>query len=54
MWKVEYKPDKNSQVWIVLNTYDDQSSAFITASHVSSDCFMVIVKDPEGSVIWSN
>ena len=54
MWKVKYKPDNASQAWIVLNSFDNMPSALITANHAADDFFMVVVEDPDGSVIWSN
>lgn len=54
MWNVEYKPDNVTQTWTVLSTYDDKTSALIMASHVSTNCYMVVVKAPDGSVVWSN
>jgi hypothetical protein len=54
MWKVKYKPDNASQSWVILSTFDNMPNALITACRAAYDCFMVVVEDPDGSVIWSN
>jgi len=54
MWKVQYKPDNATQTWVILNSFDNMPSALVTACRVASECCMVVVVDPEGSVVWSN
>jgi len=54
MWKVQYKPDNASQAWVILSTFDNMPTALVTACRAASDCFMIVVVDPEGSIIWSN
>ena len=54
MWNVEYKPDNSSQPWDTLDSYDNKTSACISAYRASDDYFMVKVVDTDGSVIWSN
>lgn len=54
MWLVEYKPNNDSQEWIVLDSFEDKASALSHASRITADYYMVKVTDPEGSVIWSN
>jgi hypothetical protein len=54
MWKVQYKPDNASQEWVILNSFDNMPSALLTAGQAATEYFMVVVVDPEGSVIWSN
>ncbi len=54
MWVVQCKPNKDSKSWSILGSYDKKASAIIHASRLSDECFMVLVRDPDGSVIWSN
>ena len=54
MWKVEYKPNNDSQPWTLLESYDNKASAILHAARVSADHYMVKVTDPDGSVVWSN
>ncbi len=54
MWNVQYIPNNYSQPWSTLDSYDNKASALTCASQASSEYFMVIVIDPDGSVIWSN
>jgi hypothetical protein len=54
MWVVEYKPDNNSEAWVILDSHDNKTSACFKAFRLSVDCFMVKVTEPDGSVIWSN
>ena len=54
MWVVQYRPDNEAQPWSILESYDNKASALISASNAAEDYFMVIVIDPEGSIIWSN
>lgn len=53
MWNVEYKTNKNSQAWAVLESYDNMTSACINASRVASEYFMIKVTGQDGNVIWS-
>ena len=53
-WVLHYRPDKVSQPWSILCTYDNKLSAIIKANQVSSKYFMVKVIDPDGSITWSN
>lgn len=54
MWSVYYKPDKDSQEWNILDSYDNKATALVSASRVTTDYFMVKVTDPDDSVIWGN
>ncbi len=54
VWVIYYRPDKVSQPWSILGTYDNKLSAIIKANQVSGDYFMVKVTDPDGSIAWSN
>jgi hypothetical protein len=54
MWKVHYKPNNDIQEWLALGCYNNKAQAFIHASRVSSEYFMVEVIDPDGSVAWSH
>jgi hypothetical protein len=54
VWVLHYRPDKVSQPWSVLGTYDNKLSAIIKANQVSAQYFMVKVTDPNGSITWSN
>ena len=54
LWVLHYRPDKVSQPWSILDTYDNKLSAIIRANQVSSEYFMVKVIDPDGSITWSN
>ena len=54
MWAVKYKPDDESQPWSTLDHYYSSVSAVTRATRASAEYFMVIVTDPDGSVIWSN
>lgn len=54
LWVLHYRPDKVSQPWSVLNTFDNRLNAIIRANQVSSKYFMVKVTDPNGRIAWSN
>lgn len=54
LWVLQYRPDKVSQPWSVLNTYDNRLNAIIRANQVASKYFMVKVTDPKGRIAWSN
>ena len=54
MWAVKYKSDNESQPWSTLDTYYSSVGAITRATWVSVEYFMVMVTDPDGSVIWSN
>ncbi|NOR42206.1 MAG: hypothetical protein GQ572_02645 [Gammaproteobacteria bacterium] len=53
-WALHYRPDKVSQPWSILCTYDNKLSAIIKANQISGEYFMVKVTDPGGSITWSN
>ena len=53
-WVLYYKPDKVSQPWSILGTYDNRLNAIIKANQVSSEHFMIKVTDPDGNIVWSN
>ena len=54
MWKVQFKPDDDTQTWSVLGGYDNKAHAFIHAARVFNEYFMVEVIAPDGNVVWSN
>lgn len=54
MWSVQYKLKNDSQPWATLNAYNSKESALVHASRTLGEYFMIIVTDPDGSVIWSN
>ena len=54
MWVVHYRPDKVSQPWSILDSYDKKVNAIIKAYQVSSEYFMIKVIGPDGSIIWSS
>ena len=54
MWVVHYRPDKVSQPWSVLGSFDEKVDAIIKAYQVSSEYFMIKVIGPDGSIIWSS
>ena len=54
VWVLHYRPDKVSQPWSVLGTYDNKLSAIIKAYQVSGEYFMVKVTGPDGNITWSN
>ena len=51
---IQYRPDKVSQPWSILDSYDKRLNAIIKAYQVSAKYFMIKVIDPDGSIIWSN
>jgi delta-aminolevulinic acid dehydratase/porphobilinogen synthase len=53
MWVLHYRPEKVSQPWYVLGTFDTKVNAIIKAYQVSSEYFMIKVTDMDGRVIWS-
>ena len=53
-WILFYRPEKISEPWSVLDTFDNRLSAIIKAHQVSHDYFMVKVTDSHGSIAWSN
>ncbi|MCG6938739.1 MAG: hypothetical protein LJE83_11305 [Gammaproteobacteria bacterium] len=54
LWVLHYKPNKISQPWSILDTFDNRLSAIIKANQVSSKYFMVKVTSPDGKIAWSN
>ncbi len=54
MWTVKYKTNNDYQPWSTLNNYYSSVSAITRATWASGEYFIVIVTDPDGSVIWSN
>ena len=54
MWVLHYRPDKVSQSWCILDSFDNRASAIIKAYQVSGEYFMIKVTDPDGSIIWSS
>jgi len=54
MWVVHFRPDKVSQPWSILDSYDIKVNAIIKAYQVSGEYFMIKVVDPDGGIIWSN
>ncbi len=54
MWKVQYKPNNDIQSWSVFACYGNKAQAFINASRVSSDFFMVEIVGPDGGIVWSH
>ena len=54
MWVVHYRPDKVSQPWSILDSYDKKVNAIIKAYQVSGEYFMIKVIAPDGGIIWSN
>ena len=53
-WAVYYRPDKVSQPWSILCSYDNKVGAIIRAYQVSALYFMIEVLDPNGRIIWSS
>lgn len=53
-WVLHYRPEKVSQPWAILDTFDDRLSAIIRANQVCSKYFMVKVTAPNGKIAWSN
>ncbi|MCW8852474.1 MAG: hypothetical protein OQK44_07380 [Gammaproteobacteria bacterium] len=54
MWKVEYKPNNDSQPWTLLESYDNKASAILHASKVSAEYFRIKVTDPDCTVVWAS
>ena len=54
MWVVHYRPDKVSQPWSILDSYDKEVNAIIKAYQVSAEYFMIKVIGPDGSIVWSS
>jgi hypothetical protein len=52
-WVLRYRPDKVSQPWSILDSYDKKISAIIKAYQVSANYFMIKVTDSDGIIIWS-
>lgn len=53
MWVVHYRPDKVSQPWSILGSFDKKVDAIIKAYQVSSKYFMIKVVGPDGNIVWS-
>lgn len=53
MWKVQYKPNNDSQPWTTLQEFSNKAGALLHASSVSRMYYMVKVVDPDGIEIWS-
>ncbi len=54
MWKIQYKPNNDTQVWSIYACYENKAQAFIHASRISSEYFKVEVIDSDGNVVWSH
>jgi hypothetical protein len=54
MWNVQFKSNKYSKEWNILDSHDNKTSACIKAYQVAGDYFKVKVMDADGSVLWSN
>ena len=54
MWLVQCLPNKDSQFWVTLSSYENKSDAMIHASRLLDECFMVIIANRNGDVIWSD
>ncbi len=54
MWKVQYKPNNDAQAWSTYACYDNKAQAYIHASRISSEYFMIEVIDSDGNVVWSH
>lgn len=54
LWVLQYRPNKVSQPWAILETFDNRLSAIIKANQVCSKYFMVKVTAPDGRIAWSN
>ena len=54
MWVVHYRPDKVSQPWSILGSFDKKVDAIIKAYQVSNEYFMIKVIGPNGRIIWSS
>jgi hypothetical protein len=53
MWIVQCKPNKDSQTWSTLGSYNKKVSAIAHASRVSDEGSMVIVIGSDDNVIWT-
>lgn len=54
MWTVKCKADSDDQHWVTLNSYDNKTSACFDAFRVSNKYLLIVVTEPDGSVVWSN
>lgn len=52
MWKVQYKPNNDSQPWSLLQQFDDKGDALLHALRISGDYYMVKVTDADDALIW--
>ena len=52
MWKIQYKPNNDSQPWSTLKVYENKGDALLHALRVSGDYFMVKVTDVNDALIW--
>ncbi|VAW51989.1 hypothetical protein MNBD_GAMMA05-2038 [hydrothermal vent metagenome] len=54
MWTIKYKPNNDSQAWLILESYDNKSQALLHAACASGGYFKVNVVDPDYNIIWRN
>jgi len=54
MWTVRYKPNNDSQAWLILESYENKAQALLNAARVAGDYFKVKVIDPDCNIIWKN
>ena len=52
MWKVQYKPNNDSQPWSTLKVYENKGDALLHALRISGDYYMVKVTDANDMLIW--
>lgn len=52
MWKVQYKPNNDSQPWSTLKVYENKGDALLYALRISGDYYMVKVTGENDALIW--
>lgn len=52
VWKVQCKPNNDSQPWVVLQEHDNKGDALLHGLRISGDYFMVKVTDSDDALIW--
>ncbi len=54
MWTVKYKPNNDSQAWLILESYKSKSQALLHAARISGRYFRVNVINSNYNIIWKN
>ena len=52
MWKVQCKPNDDSQPWSTLKEFENKGDAVLHALRISGDYYLVKVIDEDDALVW--